>query len=272
MCFKQQLGTLIIAVSFSTITEAALISFNPGDLSNFTLNGDAGSAYSIAPAIGVGNGSGLNTSSTSVSISSAIYNTGINNNAGTVMSTSIMYKAAAQTNGPDVRLGFTGSLSGTFPSSTGSPFIWAESFNDLSKITAAREGDGVTGSSSLLYLNQDDFTVAEGNWIRISMVLNNVNGTGLYTGSVSFDDFGASGTSLVSSLATNNINFTSTALSDMEFLYAGFALSDTDALFGVTESFDNFSVEVSAVPVPAAAWLFGSGLIGLIGFAKRKKA
>ena len=29
---------------------------------------------------------------------------------------------------------------------------------------------------------------------------------------------------------------------------------------------------VSAVPVPAAAWLFGSGLIGLIGVARRKKA
>jgi len=29
---------------------------------------------------------------------------------------------------------------------------------------------------------------------------------------------------------------------------------------------------ISAVPVPAAAWLFGSGLIGLIGIARRKKA
>ena len=29
---------------------------------------------------------------------------------------------------------------------------------------------------------------------------------------------------------------------------------------------------VSSVPVPAAVWLFGSGLIGLIGFARRKKA
>jgi len=29
-------------------------------------------------------------------------------------------------------------------------------------------------------------------------------------------------------------------------------------------------VDVSAVPVPAAAWLFGSGLIGLIGIARRK--
>ncbi|HEB56496.1 MAG TPA: VPLPA-CTERM sorting domain-containing protein [Gammaproteobacteria bacterium] len=30
--------------------------------------------------------------------------------------------------------------------------------------------------------------------------------------------------------------------------------------------------EVQAVPVPAAVWLFGSGLLGLVGMAKRKKA
>ena len=30
--------------------------------------------------------------------------------------------------------------------------------------------------------------------------------------------------------------------------------------------------EVSAVPVPAAVWLFGSGLLGMIGIARHKKA
>ena len=32
------------------------------------------------------------------------------------------------------------------------------------------------------------------------------------------------------------------------------------------------SADVSAVPVPAAVWLFGSGLLGLVGVARRKKA
>ncbi len=32
------------------------------------------------------------------------------------------------------------------------------------------------------------------------------------------------------------------------------------------------SGDVSEVPIPAAAWLFGSGLIGLIGFARRNKS
>ena len=29
---------------------------------------------------------------------------------------------------------------------------------------------------------------------------------------------------------------------------------------------------LALVPIPAAVWLFGSGFIGLIGFANRKKA
>lgn len=43
---------------------------------------------------------------------------------------------------------------------------------------------------------------------------------------------------------------------------------------GVFWAMDNFTYneEIPAVPVPAAVWLFGSGLIGLIGIARRKKA
>ena len=37
----------------------------------------------------------------------------------------------------------------------------------------------------------------------------------------------------------------------------------------ISQSYDTFA---PAVPVPAAVWLFGSGLIGLIGVARRKKA
>lgn len=36
------------------------------------------------------------------------------------------------------------------------------------------------------------------------------------------------------------------------------------------DMFAEGAAEVSAIPIPAAAWLFGSGMIALIGFAKRK--
>ena len=54
----------------------------------------------------------------------------------------------------------------------------------------------------------------------------------------------------------------------------------TDLLAGLwyinihTDAFPSGEIrgQVNVVPIPAAAWLFGSGLIGLIGIARRKKA
>ena len=45
--------------------------------------------------------------------------------------------------------------------------------------------------------------------------------------------------------------------------------ADEVAPFSLDYSFD-ISV-TTVVPIPASVWLFGSGLIGLIGFARRKK-
>jgi hypothetical protein len=45
--------------------------------------------------------------------------------------------------------------------------------------------------------------------------------------------------------------------------------------FGVDEVVPTYtpgSVQISAVPVPAAVWLFGSGLIGLVGIARRRRS
>jgi len=40
----------------------------------------------------------------------------------------------------------------------------------------------------------------------------------------------------------------------------------------VINMFADGGPEVSAIPIPAAAWLFGSGLIGLVGISRRRKA
>lgn len=44
------------------------------------------------------------------------------------------------------------------------------------------------------------------------------------------------------------------------------AFTDSDGVNGDT------NIPPSTVPVPAAVWLFGSGLLGLVGMARRKKA
>jgi len=59
--------------------------------------------------------------------------------------------------------------------------------------------------------------------------------------------------------------------------YAGFMLRLTDETTeSVFAAFTNEAnllvVDYSPVPIPAAVWLFGSGLIGLVGVAKRKRA
>lgn len=46
----------------------------------------------------------------------------------------------------------------------------------------------------------------------------------------------------------------------------------TDAVNFQNVSGSGCSFDTSAIPIPAAVWLFGSGLLGLIGIARRKKA
>lgn len=52
---------------------------------------------------------------------------------------------------------------------------------------------------------------------------------------------------------------------DILFDEIRFSIATRDTLF----TLDNLEY-VSAIPIPAAVWLFGSGLIGLIGLARRK--
>ena len=54
-------------------------------------------------------------------------------------------------------------------------------------------------------------------------------------------------------------------------LIDGISGNDTSMNFG-NILHPNIRVNVNTVPIPAAVWLFGSGLIGLIGIARRKKA
>ena len=86
-------------------------------------------------------------------------------------------------------------------------------------------------------------------------------------------------------VSTNTISQITASNTDIPISAHAFAFADPTviidpdweyaSLFSVTETFDPtvYTGEVShVVPIPAAAWLFGSGLIGLVGVARRKKA
>jgi hypothetical protein len=63
--------------------------------------------------------------------------------------------------------------------------------------------------------------------------------------------------------ATMSINWgavSSSAVTSLQFVVTG------------VQNMDSIIDNISAVPVPAAVWLFGSGLLGLVGIARRKKA
>ena len=68
--------------------------------------------------------------------------------------------------------------------------------------------------------------------------------------------------------AVNTYNLTH--LFAMDLTGTEFAFSNVNVNTGNKYQFYINTMEVQAVPVPAAAWLFGSGLLGLVGVARRK--
>ena len=89
-------------------------------------------------------------------------------------------------------------------------------------------------------------------------------GLGLSTTQIFFnsDVFGADGFAGIPDNWTESQLAYPSLLSD-QFTVSGFLQYD------ITNA--TMTAEFSAVPIPATAWLFGSGLIGLIGAARRKK-
>ena len=55
-----------------------------------------------------------------------------------------------------------------------------------------------------------------------------------------------------------------------EWAFQGFA--GEESIIGYFNAEDEITSGAAAIPVPAALWLFGSGLLGLVGIARRKKA
>ena len=95
----------------------------------------------------------------------------------------------------------------------------------------------------------------------------------LAAGGVSKTDLLAGGTG--AGLTTSWTNFGVQNLTAGPDVSGGVTVQFTAICGAVPGCFSDLAIDnvvVSAVPVPAAVWLFGSGLLGLIGVARRKKA
>ena len=148
-----------------------------------------------------------------------------------------------------------------FSTSASAHFVtW--SFDDLAF------NDGGMGSGSF------DFDESTNTFDNVNVVTTNGT-TGSFLGktytAASF--FGASLTS---------IDFTNTTAGELLSFVLDDAMTDAGGtlLARAVEGTSNHAIvrhtiigeefEISAVPIPAAVWLFGSGLLGLIGVARRK--
>ena len=83
-------------------------------------------------------------------------------------------------------------------------------------------------------------------------------------------NYRSGGTSTISGVAlpgTDNINWQNFSFSNE----AG-VTNVNSILISPSDYISIYAFEVQSVPLPPALWLFGSGLIGLIGVARRKKS
>lgn len=90
--------------------------------------------------------------------------------------------------------------------------------------------------------------------------------------------FGTFGNGLTGPSVVGTLSFIANAGGDAAFSLGASTSASIGGFFSAVSFAEQFpvftgtSVNISAVPVPAAAWLFGSGLIGMIGVARRRAA
>ena len=123
-------------------------------------------------------------------------------------------------------------------------------------------------------------TLAPGTWYNIWVLVNNTSDT--YEVWMNSDPGGDAQASdqMANDAAETLFGFRTATGNDLInfFIKTGGGNSPVDGRFYIDDIYledtddINLNNPVSAVPIPAAAWLFGSGLLGLIGIARRRKS
>lgn len=136
-------------------------------------------------------------------------------------------------------------------------------------------GMGITYGGGDAFTQSQSVEIVTAGVYDISVQANALTGTALTSGGNrtlidgAFELFaGTASSSSMNVITTDDWKtFTWRTTLDAGLIDAGLRNRDS-AIYSI--AFDDYSVTL--IPVPAAVWLFGSGLIGLIGIARTKKA
>lgn len=169
-----------------------------------------------------------------------------------------------------------GALNGTLDFDIGGLYYGHKNLSGAATVcddnSCTRFGDYDDPTRTIIY----DVTLSEQTTlVDTNMPLSDTNILGSWlTISVDQDTTKPERSTLLSDLPISSINFHIWSMYEYDAMVDCPACVEGYTYVPVGQGWDlsGVSAELTAVPVPTAAWLFGSGLIGLAGFAKRKKA
>lgn len=157
------------------------------------------------------------------------------------------------------------SITGSHTTAEYTDYIYA--YNGTAILSSHFDTTMVKTGGGLFNLNSFDFSgvkedgvVYEGS-VSVTGIFGNGSSITQIFGSDGFVDGMTAGGTDIDDFQTFYMGEGWTGLSSVTFTHTGNMLNGT---------FDLDNIHVSAVPVPAAVWLFGSGLFGLMGFARTK--
>ena len=148
--------------------------------------------------------------------------------------------------------------------------------------TGAPYGGAITGGSITTIGTDSGVGIGDNDGMGDdTFIINNLYGSSIPYETIS-DTWGTYSSNGTQAFGIDLYSLDTSIFSGLNFQVLPLTLSNSDFALFYIEEVDTFGnttylatgklTAISAVPVPAAAWLFGSGLIGLIGLARRKKA